>query len=95
MREETLKFRIEVPHENNDADVKSFYNVATKDGDNVVFEYYLNITYFGDVVERLQTLRRILAKNKILELDTEELKHGECLFQEVLKEIHAIQDQLK
>ncbi len=60
--------------------------VAT--GDTLKLTYALSIEYWGDVAERLEAMNRILADTDVVvDISTQELKHGTCLIEEVFNRI--------
>jgi uncharacterized membrane-anchored protein YhcB (DUF1043 family) len=96
MRWETLKMTLKLDKtqaEKYTNEVKEFF-AETPDmleGDELIIDYRVNITYFGEVARKLKTIQTLLKdKGVVLEADTEELLHGECLIQEVLNGIRDV-----
>lgn len=90
-RRETLRFRIDLDraqarkHRTAIAALTPhFRQDALHDGDTLKLDYSLDVTYFGEVVAKLEALVEILEDDELsLAGDLEELLHGRSLIEDV------------
>lgn len=65
----------------------------TKKGDTLHITYEFEIEYLGGIVARFEAIINLFAKASIVKVNTEELRHGKCLAQELLCKIEQIEQK--